>query len=50
MTERHAWWQRGTVYQVYPRSFRDANRDGMGDLPGVTSALDYLQWLGVDAV
>src|SRR5437762_13875406 len=44
------WWQRGIVYQIYPRSFMDSNGDGTGDLPGVTSRLDYLQWLGVDAV
>jgi alpha-glucosidase len=44
------WWQRGIVYQVYPRSFQDTNEDGVGDLPGVTSRLDYLKWLGVDAI
>ena len=44
------WWQRGVVYQVYPRSFMDADGDGTGDLPGVTERLDYLEWLGVDAV
>jgi alpha-glucosidase len=38
------------VYQVYPRSFADANSDGVGDLPGITKRLDYLSWLGVDAV
>jgi alpha-glucosidase len=44
------WWKRGTVYQVYPRSFHDTNGDGVGDLPGITARLDYLAWLGVDAV
>lgn len=44
------WWKRGTVYQVYPRSFQDTNGDGVGDLPGITARLDYLAWLGVDAV
>jgi alpha-glucosidase len=44
------WWQTGVVYQVYPRSFQDANADGVGDLDGITSRLDYLTWLGVDAV
>ncbi|HEX6911393.1 MAG TPA: alpha-amylase family glycosyl hydrolase [Longimicrobium sp.] len=45
-----AWWQRGVVYQVYPRSFQDSNGDGVGDLRGIVQRLDYLQWLGVDAV
>src|SRR5205814_5315614 len=50
MEERHLWWQKGTIYQVYPRSFMDSNGDGVGDLPGILSRLDYLEWLGVDAV
>lgn len=45
-----AWWQRGVVYQIYPLSFADSNGDGMGDLAGIRSRLDYLVWLGVDAV
>ena len=44
------WWQRGIIYQVYPRSFMDGNGDGTGDLLGITSRLDYLEWLGVDAI
>ena len=45
-----SWWQRGVIYQVYPRSFQDSGGDGIGDLPGITKRLDYLAWLGVDAV
>ncbi len=44
------WWQGGVVYQIYPRSFMDASGDGVGDLRGIVSRLDYLKWLGVDAV
>ena len=44
------WWQRGIIYQIYPRSFADSNNDGIGDLPGIISKLDYLHWLGIDAV
>jgi alpha-glucosidase len=50
MTDAYAWWQRGVIYQVYPRSFQDSDGDGVGDLPGITSRLGYLRWLGVDAV
>ncbi|MES4785977.1 MAG: alpha-amylase, partial [Nitrospiraceae bacterium] len=42
--------QRGVIYQVYPRSFMDSNGDGIGDLPGIIDKLDYLEWLGVDAI
>ena len=45
-----AWWQRGVVYQIYPRSFMDSNGDGLGALRGIASKLDYLKWLGVDAL
>ncbi len=44
------WWQRGVIYQIYPRSFQDSNGDGVGDLPGITARLDYLADLGVDAI
>lgn len=47
---RFTWWQRGIIYQIYPRSFMDGNGDGVGDLGGIRSKLDYLQWLGVDAI
>jgi alpha-glucosidase len=50
MTEQHGWWQHGVIYQVYPRSFQDANGDGVGDLRGILSRVDYFEWLGVDAV
>jgi len=52
VTERrgHLWWQRGVVYHIYPRSFADASGDGVGDLEGIASRLDYLEWLGVDAI
>src|SRR5436190_2794210 len=49
-TNSYLWWQRGVIYQVYPRSFMDSNADGTGDLPGITSRLDYLERLGVDAI
>ncbi|MFD1713015.1 glycoside hydrolase family 13 protein [Amnibacterium flavum] len=45
-----AWWRQAAVYQIYPRSFADANGDGIGDLAGVTSRVQYLQELGIDAV
>src|SRR3712207_6922982 len=46
----HLWWQRGVIYQIYPRSFQDSDGDGIGDLRGIASRLDHLEWLGVDAV
>ncbi|CAN5605652.1 hypothetical protein BH24ACT20_BH24ACT20_13930 [soil metagenome] len=44
------WWQKGVVYQIYPRSFADSEGNGTGDLRGVISRLDYLEWLGIDAI
>ena len=44
------WWKDGVIYQIYPRSFRDSNGDGVGDIPGIIQMLDYLEWLGVDAM
>jgi len=44
------WWQSATVYQIYPRSFQDSNGDGIGDIPGIISRLDYLATLGVTAL
>jgi alpha-glucosidase len=45
-----SWWQRGTIYQIYPLSFQDSDGDGQGDLPGILSRLEYIRSLGVDAV
>ena len=50
MTSRPKWWQTAVFYQIYPRSFADANGDGIGDLKGMISRLDYIQALGVDAL
>ncbi|PYH99276.1 maltase [Aspergillus ellipticus CBS 707.79] len=44
------WWKNATVYQIYPASFKDSNGDGIGDIPGIHSQLDYIQSLGVDAI
>ena len=44
------WWKEAVVYQIYPRSFADGNGDGVGDLAGLVSHLDYLAWLGVDVI
>jgi alpha-glucosidase len=44
------WWKESVAYQVYPRSFMDSNGDGIGDLKGVTSKLDYLKELGIDVI
>src|SRR5579864_4202377 len=48
--EGHQWWQHAVFYEIYPRSFADSNNDGIGDLNGITSKLDYLKALGVDAI
>jgi alpha-glucosidase len=48
--EGRQWWQHAVFYEIYPRSFADSNNDGVGDLRGITSKLDYLKDLGVDAI
>jgi len=48
--EGHQWWQHAVFYEIYPRSFADSDNDGTGDLNGITSKLDYLRQLGVDAI
>jgi len=44
------WWKEAVIYEIYPASFKDSNGDGIGDIPGIVSKLDYLQDLGVDVV
>ncbi|NNF35657.1 MAG: alpha-glucosidase [Saprospiraceae bacterium] len=44
------WWKEGVMYQIYPRSFQDSNRDGIGDISGIIQRLDYLESLGIDIV
>jgi len=44
------WWQQAVIYQVYPRSFYDSNNDGIGDIRGIIEKLDYLEYLGIDAI
>jgi alpha-glucosidase len=44
------WWKHAVIYEIYPRSFQDSNGDGMGDLSGITSRLDSLKDLGIDAI
>ena len=47
---QYLWWQKGIIYQIYPRSYQDSNGDGIGDLPGIIQRLDYIQGLNVDAI
>lgn len=47
---KHVWWKEAVVYQIYPRSFKDSNGDGVGDLKGITSCLDYLKELGINVI
>lgn len=50
MNQNFKWWQQAVIYQIYPRSFRDSDADGIGDIPGIISKLDYIKSLGVDAI
>jgi len=50
MNLTESWWHNATIYQVYPRSFADSNGDGIGDIQGIISKLDYIASLGVDAI
>jgi oligo-1,6-glucosidase len=47
---KRTWWKEAVIYQIYPRSFMDSNGDGIGDLKGITSRLDYLRYLGIDVI
>lgn len=49
-TKKFKWWKHGVIYHIYPRSFCDSNNDGIGDIQGIISKLDYLKTIGVDAV
>ncbi|MFN4069519.1 MAG: alpha-amylase family glycosyl hydrolase, partial [Brevundimonas aurantiaca] len=49
-TAHHEWWRGAVLYQIYPRSFADANDDGVGDLKGITAHLDHVASLGVDGI
>jgi oligo-1,6-glucosidase len=48
--EDKKWWKEAVVYQIYPRSFKDSDGDGVGDLKGIISKLDYIKSLGINAV
>ena len=50
MSQSLLWWQKGIIYQIYPRSYQDSNNDGIGDLPGIRRRLEHLQSLNIDAV
>ncbi|MCD8185394.1 MAG: alpha-glucosidase, partial [Rikenellaceae bacterium] len=49
-SEERQWWKEAVVYQIYPRSFKDSNGDGIGDIPGILEKLDYVKSLGIDMI
>jgi len=49
-TSADPWWKHGVIYEIYPRSFQDTDGDGIGDIKGITSRLDYIKQLGIDAI
>lgn len=50
MKQKENWWKGAVIYQIYPRSFKDSDGDGIGDLPDIISKLDYIESLNVDAI
>jgi 1,4-alpha-glucan branching enzyme len=50
MTKNKHWWQKTTIYQIYPRSFKDSNNDGIGDIQGIISKLNYIKELGFETI
>jgi oligo-1,6-glucosidase len=46
----NVWWKDGAVYQIYPASYKDSSGDGLGDIPGIISKIDYIKDLGIDVV
>ena len=50
MTIEYTWWKDATIYQIWPASYKDSNGDGIGDIPGIISTLDYLKNLGIDII
>lgn len=50
MKDKRVWWKEAIVYQIYTRSFQDSNGDGIGDLQGIISRLNYIRSLGVDVI
>lgn len=50
MNKEFVWWKHGVIYQIYPRSYQDTSGNGVGDLKGILQRLDYLAWLGIDAI